>query len=152
MTTPEPTTEPVEPTVDDPAAVDPSEQDDGKTKPGAEAARYRRQLRDTEAERDSLRERITGYERGEAERLAAAGLADPTDMWAGGVRLDDLRGEDGQIDPEKVAAAVSTLTEQRPHWRRPTTPRPDMRQGGGHADCLSSTTPWHEALSNRHRS
>lgn len=150
MTAPEPTTDPTAPT-GEPAVVDPAETDDARPKASAEAARYRRQLRDTEAERDALRERITGYERQEAERLAAAGLVDPTDMWAAGVKLDDLRDDKGNLDSDKVAAAVASLIEQRPHWRRPATPKPDYRQGGGQADSIHTGRPWHDALSNRRR-
>ncbi|PPJ24147.1 hypothetical protein C5E45_28280 [Nocardia nova] len=114
-----------------------------------EAARYRRQLRDTEAERDALRERITGYERAEAERLAADVLTDPADLWAAGVKLDDLRSEDGALDAEKVTAAVAGIAEARPHWRRPPTPRPDRRQGGGQHDATGGRRSWSDALRNR---
>ena len=47
-----------------------------------EAARYRTQLRETEAERDSLREQLDRHQRIEVERLAAgAGLAVAADVW-----------------------------------------------------------------------
>ncbi|MBA4855775.1 hypothetical protein [Nocardia farcinica] len=91
-----------------------------------EAARYRRQLRDAEAERDSLRERVLSYERAEVERLAADKLADPTDLWTGGVELDSLRDKSGAIDPAKVVAAAGKVLEDHPHWQRPQRPRPSI--------------------------
>lgn len=110
---------------DDTASTD---TDTGKSG-NSEAARYRRQLRDTEAQRDQLADRLTAYERTDAERHADR-LADPRDLWTAGVELDDLRNEDGTIDPEKVRAAADQVLVDRPHWAKSRTPAPDRRQGG----------------------
>ena len=68
-----------------------------------EAASYRRRLRETEAERDQLREQLDRCRRAEVERLASAdGLAVAGDVWLHGATLDTLRGEDGAIDAETV--------------------------------------------------
>lgn len=111
------------PTAEAPVTEPDTEQQTGNR----EAAKYRRQLRDTENERDTLRERVTGYERAEVERLVADRLADPADLWVAGTELDSLRGKDGAIAPEKVKAAVAELLEQRPHWKRPTKSAADAR-------------------------
>ncbi|MEV0711470.1 hypothetical protein [Nocardia aurea] len=123
-TTADPTTEATE-------QGDPIEQQEPQTETGEtseteseqqpgnrEAAKYRRQLRSTETERDALRERVTTYERTEVERLAADRLADPSDLWTGGADLESLRSEDGAIDPEKVRKAVDSVLESHPHWQR----------------------------------
>lgn len=80
-----------------------------------EAAKYRRQLRDTEAERDTLAQRVEAMQRAEVERLAGSThrIAQPAALWASGATLHDLLGEDGHVDPEKVKTAaenaISTL-------------------------------------------
>jgi len=61
-------------------------------KPGAEAAKYRRRLRETEAERDSLSTALDTYR----------------------------RPDDGTIDVEKVKAAAAEVLARRPHWGAPT--------------------------------
>jgi hypothetical protein len=80
-----------------------------------EAANYRRRLRETEAERDQLRERLERYERAEVERLAsAAGLQVAGDVWQFGATLDTLRGETGDIDPDTVTGVVGAILKDRP--------------------------------------
>lgn len=91
-----------------------------------EAAAYRRKLRDAEKERDALAEQISGMRRGEAERLAAEHLADPSDLWRSGIELDSLLGEDGSLDPDAVKVATGKLVAERPHYRKPA---PDFDGG-----------------------
>jgi hypothetical protein len=80
-----------------------------------EAASYRRRLRDTETERDQLRERLDRLQTAEVERLASgAGLAVPGDVWTFGATLDTLRGEDGMIDAETVSGVVQEIVNDRP--------------------------------------
>ena len=62
-------------------------------------ARYRRQLRDAEAERDTLRGQVETLQRAEAERVAAAHLARPEGLWAAGTALPDLLDDEGDVDP-----------------------------------------------------
>lgn len=71
-----------------------------------EAARYRKQLRETETERDQLRERLDTMHRAEVERLAGAVLSKPSGLWAAGVQVADLLAEDGTVDRSKVEAAA----------------------------------------------
>lgn len=85
---------------------------------GKEAAKYRRRLRETEAERDTLTERLTTLQRSEAERLAATALTDGADLWREGTELADLLDDDGNIDPDKVTAAAASVSQAHPHWRK----------------------------------
>lgn len=89
---------------------DPAEtEDDGK--PGREAARYRRQLREAEAERDELRGQVETLRRAQAEKLAQAQGLTAAALWSSGVSLEDLTAEDGTIDPASVTVAVKTARE-----------------------------------------
>ena len=79
--------------------------EDGKA--GREAAKYRRQLRDTEAERDSLREQVQALQRAAVEQVAARQIAKPAALWTAGVELADVLGDDGAPDPAKIKAACA---------------------------------------------
>lgn len=80
-----------------------------------EAAGYRRRLRDTEQERDQIRERLERYERAEVERIAgAAGLQVAADVWLHGASLEHLRTESGDIDAETVSGLVADIVKDRP--------------------------------------
>lgn len=112
--------EPAAETVEEPSAT-------GQGGVGREAARYRRQLRDTEAERDSLRAERDALRRGHIEQLAqAAGATRGADV-ADVTDIATLLGEDGRVDPERVAARVAELRAERPHWFAPP-PRTRQRQ------------------------
>lgn len=72
-----------------------------------EAARYRRQLRETEAERDALREQVEGMRRAEVDRLAQQhhriGVAA---LLATGTQLADLMTDSGTVNAEALKVAV----------------------------------------------
>lgn len=95
-----------------PASETPSGHADADTADGADPkptnreARYRRQLRDTEAERDQLAAQLDTLRRERAETLARGVIAEPAGLWAAGVTVADLLAEDGRIDPDKVTAAA----------------------------------------------
>lgn len=76
-----------------------------------EAAKYRRQLRDTEKERDTLASRLEALQRAEAERIAASKIDKGASLWASGVSLPDLLDADGNVDQDKVTAAAETARE-----------------------------------------
>lgn len=110
-----------------------------------EAASYRRRLRDTEAERDQLRERVERYERTEVERLAArAGLQVPGDIWSFGAELEHLRTEDGSIDAETVNGLVADIVKDRPGLQ--ARPVGDLGIGRG-GSALGMHTKEHVGLS-----
>jgi hypothetical protein len=105
-----------------------------------EAARYRTRLRETEAERDQLRERLERYERAEVERLAsAAGLAVAGDVWTFGATLDTLRGETGDIDADTVSGVVEAILKDRPQLR--AQPVGDLGIGRGGTAAGSMRQP-----------
>jgi hypothetical protein len=111
-----------EPTTDAPKA--------DEAGPNAEAARYRTRLREAETERDTIAGRLTGYQRAEAERLAAAGLSRASDLWLDGLDVAELLDEAGQVDADKVATAVAAVLDGRPQLAAVVKrPRPDMSQG-----------------------
>ncbi len=92
-----------------------------------EAAHYRTELRSVEAERDTLRGWLETMQRAHVEELASSGamlgfstLKDGSDLWLADVKLPDLLDDGGQVDAEKVAAAVKRVIAERPHWRTPT--------------------------------
>ncbi|WP_062311538.1 hypothetical protein [Demequina rhizosphaerae] len=91
---------------------------DDKSKAGRDAAKYRRQLRETEGERDTLREHLTAMRRAEVERIATGAdmLADGADLWQH-ADLDALLAEDGTVDAEAVQASVLELVKAKPHYR-----------------------------------
>lgn len=72
--------------------------EDQSGKAGSEAARYRRRLRETEAERDTLRTRL------DAQRDALlAGVIDSKLVRAAGLDPDEALDDNGVFDPDKAA-------------------------------------------------
>lgn len=145
-------TEPTEPTAaeDDAAPTEAVPDDTGKDV-GNEAAKYRRRLRDTEAERDALAQRVEAMQRGEVERLAGSRLADPADIWRDGATVTDLLGDDGSIDNTKVDGLLDGLVKSHSHWA--ATPAAQTPPRGGLKSGASATTPpkpksWAEAIRN----
>ena len=117
-------------------------------KPAREAAKYRRQLRETETERDDLRARIETMQRTEAERLASQHIAKGEALWASGTQLEDLLDERGNLDPLKVPAAANAAAEalglNRP-LRGPVIPGQ-----GDTPNRPAVPTSWAQALGSQH--
>jgi hypothetical protein len=112
-----------------------------------EAASYRRRLRDTEAERDQLRDQLDRLQRAEVERLAgAAGLQVPGDAWTFGATLDTLRGEDGGIDSEAVSGLVGEIVKDRPGLQARPTGDLGIGRGAGAAGTRTEQTVGLSAL------
>jgi len=88
----------------------PDEADDEPA--GKEAARYRRRLRDAEAERDELATRVEALQRAEVERLAGQKLTKPSAIWAAGVELSGLLDEAGNVSPDAVAEAAQAARDE----------------------------------------
>lgn len=88
------------------------DQDDAGDGQGWEAAKYRRRLRDAEAERDQLAQRVESMQRAEVERLATAADLRPAALWASGLELADLLSDDGTVDAAKVSTAIGAAREQ----------------------------------------
>ena len=121
--------------------------------PNAEAARYRTQLRAAEAERDTLAERLTGYQRRAAEAAIADILDEPGDLFdIGGVDLADYLDDNGDINHTDLLGAATALVDQRPklgkHYSRFGSGMPrhhDWGQGGG-IPPQPDTTSWSDVL------
>jgi hypothetical protein len=91
----------------------------------AEAMRYRQKLRDSENTNAELvrtitesNARIEALERSAAETALKGKFSDPGDLWLE-TDLQDLRGENGLLDTEKLNARADELLESHPHWRAP---------------------------------
>ncbi|MBZ4620991.1 hypothetical protein [Mycobacterium avium] len=129
-----------ETTVDDTGDAEPSG--------NSEAAKYRRQLRDTEAQRDALAERLTGYQKRECESVVADLLDVPADLWdVAGLDVADMYADDGTVDADKVRFAAGTLAEMRPRLAKPPTPQASWGQGsGGIAPAGGGEVSWSDVI------
>ncbi|WFR72490.1 hypothetical protein P9209_00160 [Prescottella defluvii] len=121
-----------------------------------EAAKYRRRLRETEAERDLLATQVEALQRAEILRLASPILAVPEDIFTiGEVSTTDLLDDVGKVDQEKVALAVESLIDRRPGLhadaRRPyRAAHMNFGQGAaGYVGGGARSTSWQSALSGR---
>lgn len=97
-------------------------EDDGKG--GREAAKYRRRLRETEAERDALTERVQSLQKSVVDSIVTEGgmggrMRSAEPFWAGGVDLADLLDEEGEVDRDKVLAACDDVCGRFNITRRP---------------------------------
>lgn len=95
---------------------------------GGREARYRRQLRDTEAQLALVRARLDDANTREVEMYASA-LGDPKDLFTlTGTSADDYLDDDGLVDAEKVRQAVDEILRKRPGLTR-RDPAVDGLQG-----------------------
>ncbi|BBY15762.1 hypothetical protein [Mycolicibacterium litorale] len=111
---PDPSPEPgtPDPTLETP---EPEQPEPEQESPNSEAARWRVRLRETEAERDALAERVAGYQRRECEAVVADVLEVPGDLWElGHAELSEFYTDDGDVDENAVRAAAAALVESRP--------------------------------------
>lgn len=108
-----------------------------------EARSLRQRLRDTEAVRDELaekiaaadtarqaaedaadtaRQRVTAAEQRRVEQIAETlGMVDGGDVWRGDRQLADFLDADGQLDPAKIAGTVRQVQQDAPHLVRATS-------------------------------
>ncbi|MGD1281332.1 hypothetical protein ACKUUI_05985 [Mycobacterium seoulense] len=95
-------------------------------------ARYRVERNQAREELAAANVRIETYQTREVHRLANE-LAQPSDLLElGGVSLADLLDGNGEVDPEAVAQAVSSLIETRPGLaKNPKVRAVDPSQGMG---------------------
>lgn len=142
------TTENVDSETDPATAETPPEGTAEETNPNHEAAKWRKQLRETETERDTLRGTVEAMQRSAVEALASQQLEKPDALWKSGVELADMLGEDGLVDGEKVGAAVKSaiadlgLAVKRPGAYVPSEGRDPGRPSG-------NGNPWSGFLAQR---
>ena len=113
-----------------PEQAEGDQQDTDNSGPGREAARYRRRLRDTEAERDTLAEQVTTLQRASvAQHLTRYGMKADL-FWASGVELADVLAEDGTPDPDALGVYLAAQAE-RAASSTPLTPSTRAQLDGG---------------------
>lgn len=113
-----------EPEDDDPDEVEPE--------PNREAAKYRRQLRQAETERDALAEQVAVLQREQIADYVRRELGISVEgFWASGAELESLLAEDGRIDPDAVRAAGAAAVTSLGLSKMPRSPRPNPQQGSG---------------------
>lgn len=92
-----------------------------------DAAKYRTQLRETEATLETTRAHVTQLEDQILELLAQGQLKEPGDLLRF-IDRETLLDEHGHLDVEKAQQAVAELTTQRPELApRPTRRAPGIR-------------------------
>ena len=110
-------------------AVDESD-DDGRGSGAREAAKYRRQLRATETERDQLRDQLTAQRRAVIDwrsSNAVGGSVDPQLLDAAGIDVDDfIDPETGHLDMTAVDAFIDSTAVK---FRVQRTMKPNKQQG-----------------------
>jgi hypothetical protein len=118
------------------------EAENGSQRVNKEAA-YRVARNEARAERDALQARIERMQRAEVERMAAdAGLAHASDVFTmSGNELADYLDDDGNVDPEKVAADVAAVLAERPGLRK-NAPAVDLSHGLGGSKPKASAPSW----------
>jgi hypothetical protein len=115
---------PAEDTPTEPEAPNTQATADPEPSPNSEAARYRVERNEARAERDSLTERLTSYQRRECEAAVADLLDQPGDLWdIGQADLTAFYKEDGELDEAELRAAAGALCEMRPKLAKPRGPR-----------------------------
>lgn len=131
---------------DPPQAEGDPPQDAADSKASKEAARYRRQLRAAEAERDGLAARLESVQRSQVDAQVVAAGIKPAALWASGVELAALLGEDGTVDPKLVAEKVAGVREQF-GIEPPKPPKPVKGLQSGAASGSIPTPPsWEKAF------
>lgn len=106
-----------------------------------EAARWRRQLRDTETERGQLAAQVATLRRTQAEQLITAAGLKPAAVFAVAA-LDELLGDDGCVDPGKITAAVQAARDELGIRHGVFAPaeghNPDTRRRGSFTDAFKA--------------
>lgn len=82
---------------------------------GRENSKLRERLR-------TMAARLETLQRTEAERLAGKRLGRGADLWAGGIELESLLDENGDLSNELLDQAVAQVLAAHPHWRGHTAP------------------------------
>ncbi|MET8181964.1 hypothetical protein [Streptomyces sp. NPDC005336] len=113
--------------------------------PNAEAAKYRRKLRDAETQLEAANTRIETLLRRDIEQRVSDRLAVPADLFdLGKATVADLLNEDGVIMDDAIAAAVEALIEKRPGLAKP---KGWGDVGGFRPSAISDPAPtWTDAL------
>lgn len=115
-----------------------------------EAAKYRKLLRETEADRDGIAARLEAAQRHIIETTAAAIIDKPAGLWASGVQVSDLLDDDGNVDAEKVTAAATTAREELGLSKRANGPI-IPNQGNAPTSSANTRSAWVGAFGGQTR-
>lgn len=122
-----------------------AEDPDGKGRAAREAAKYRAQLRDTEAKLAATAAKLEAVQLELARDLAVkAGLVDGREL---DLPVEEFVTEDGLVDVEKVTAAVQELIKAKPYLSaHKTLPRTLPVPGHGGDRDVSGGATWSQFL------
>lgn len=109
----------------------------------AREIRYRRRLREAEAERDKLTETVTNLQRTIAEGLLTDILDKPSALWLTDHKVEDYF-EDGQIDAEQLQADARDATKTL--GLAPTRRFKGSAGGGVKTSPQTRQVSWQDAL------
>lgn len=109
-TQPEPTTA---------AAVGPEETPDEDPRGNREAAKYRKQLRETETERDDLRAALTAARLAVLSGHKSASQIAPTALAEAFTDPNAMFSPDGTVNSDAIAAHLQQLRAEKPHMFAP---------------------------------
>jgi hypothetical protein len=122
----------------------------GGNKAGQEAAKYRKQLRDTEAERDALTGTVDSLRRQLiAQNMPHGSKLNADSLWTAGHNAADLFAADGAVDVGKLSEAVKD-THQKFGVRFGPDPIPGSGTGQGAASAGEGPS-WSKALNKNER-
>ncbi|RNL51582.1 hypothetical protein [Arthrobacter oryzae] len=131
---------------DDLSTTEPIEDGDGGNKAGREAAKYRRQLRDTEAERDTLTGTVETLRKQLInQNMPRSSSINSDALWKAGHAPAEMFKDDGSIDTEKLAEAAKATHEL---FGLSYGAKSVVRRSGDRSEDLSrpSGPTWGEAL------
>ena len=119
-----------------------------------EAAKYRRQLRDSQAQVTALTEALAGYRRQEVEALAGEILSVGADLLdLGTTKVGEFYSADGVLDKEAVAAAAKAIAASHPRLSKPPSTEPlNWGNASGNATGMppaTSTTSWANVIQRK---
>ena len=113
-----------------------------------EAAKYRRQLREAEAERDQLRSTIDAMRRRAIEDIAARDhrVAKPEALWNAGADLTEMLADDGQLNLDAVNGWITASVEELGLAQKRSGPY--VSREGSNPRPPASATTWGQFLNN----
>lgn len=104
-----------------------------------EAARYRTRLRDAEAERDTLRDRLTGQQQAIIDRACAAARLTDMHITAAGINLENLvDAGTGLLDVDRLMRTVDTARREFGVGRAPAPNRQQGSSSGHHGQSAAA--------------
>ncbi|XAS63108.1 hypothetical protein ACOM2C_06650 [Pseudarthrobacter sp. So.54] len=141
-------TEPQTEATGDLSTTEPTDDGEGEggNKAGREAAKYRRQLRDTEAERDTLTGTVDSLRKQLInQNMPRSSSVNSDALWKAGFTPAEMFAEDGSINTEKLTEAAKATHEL---FGLSYGAKSVVRRSGDRSEDLSSPSgpSWGEAL------